>query len=82
MLVRHVDFHCLKKPLNNKSNYILQRPTRERQLSTMGNAISWQNISDGIFNPDVTPRTESYPNFDPHEGFDYQRKLRGNLNSG
>ena len=43
----------------------------------MGNALSWQNVGEGMRNPDSTPRTGSMPTFDPHEGFDYQRKPRG-----
>ena len=43
----------------------------------MGNALSWQNVAEGVRNPDTTPRTGSAPTFDPHEGFDYQRKPRG-----
>jgi len=42
----------------------------------MGNALSWQNVGEGMRNPDTTPRTGSMPTFDPHEGFDYQRKPR------
>ena len=42
-------------------------------------ALSWQNVVEGIKHPDTTPRTGSMPTFDAHEGFDYQRKPRGNI---
>ena len=42
-------------------------------------ALSWQNVVEGIKHPDTTPRTGSMPTFDAHEGFDYQRKPRGNV---
>ena len=42
-------------------------------------AMSWQNVVEGIQHPDTTPRTGSMPTFDAHEGFDYQRKPRGNV---
>ena len=44
----------------------------------MGNALSWSNVADGNFrNPDITPKTGSTPTFDPHDGFDFQRKPKG-----
>merc|ERR1712029_969895 len=48
-----------------------------KKFVTMGNALSWSNVTDGNFrNPDITPKTGSTPTFDPHDGFDFQKNPR------